>query len=188
MTEFMRIYLTQERDQAGFMTPEDMVMHYGIEQNNHFVVPYDTLIATKGVQMGQDNYFGQGVQLRQRGDGIIIIGDRNRFDQDCVIDAGPGQVVRIGNGGRYQGGVEILGSNILGNGSQILGRISIRRCLLDGGATFECPEPNERGAVLKGFGALSEVTLLTGQVMNGETSNIADAPVEMQSAYHPQPA
>jgi len=61
----------------------------------------------------------------------------------------------------------------------------VQNCTLADGGTFQEPNPDERGAVLKGFGLARNIVLETGRVINGG-GNFADFPIEQQSAYHPK--
>jgi large exoprotein involved in heme utilization and adhesion len=78
-----------------------------------------------------------------------------------------------------------MGQTSLGDGSQILGGITVQNCLLAGGGSYKTSDPDERGAVMKGFGLARNLTLQTGQVING-SGDFGTASIEWQRAYHPK--
>ena len=66
----------------------------------------------------------------------------------------------------------------------MLGQITAQQVALGAGEDFSYPDPDGRGAVLKGFGKARGLTLDPGEVING-TGDFADAPLERQRTYHP---
>jgi hypothetical protein len=66
----------------------------------------------------------------------------------------------------------------------VLGPITAQQVELSGGADGSHPDPDHRGAVLKGFGKARGLTLKTGEVVNG-SGDFATAPIERQRSYHP---
>lgn len=97
-----------------------------------------------------------------------------------------GASVRIGAGCRPTSGAELIADSMLGDGAQILGRISATNVRLAGGAGHSHLDPDARGAVLKGIGTARGVRLAAGEVINS-AGDLAAAPVERQLAYHPRP-
>lgn len=91
--------------------------------------------------------------------------------------------IKIGDSGRYCDGANIIGETVLGNGSQILGSITVQNCTLADGGTFQETDPDKRAAVLKGFGLARNISLRVGEVVNG-LGDFSKAPVERQSFYH----
>jgi carbonic anhydrase/acetyltransferase-like protein (isoleucine patch superfamily) len=97
----------------------------------------------------------------------------------------PGARIRLGDGARLFNGCEVVGVSELGVGAQIFGTVSAQSVRLGAGlGGHDWPEPDERGAVLKGSGLARGIELERGQVVN-LTRSFADAPVENQSVYHP---
>lgn len=138
--------------------------------------------------IGDDNVFYPGTYIvATRGE--VSIGSGNEFGPaGCVIRANtPDARITIGDGGRYSGGVQIMGTTSLGSGSQVLGTITVQGCDLAAGGDYQAPDPDQRASVLKGSGLARSLVLHVGQVVNGN-GNFADAPIEQQSAYHPKAA
>ncbi|MGH7158131.1 MAG: hypothetical protein ACREGD_03620 [Candidatus Saccharimonadales bacterium] len=194
------------RQAKGFLTPEEIMAVVG--KTNLVLDPYSLLIS-QGVAIGKSNVFYPNVVIERAGSGVVSIGDGNTFypgtyilgsagavriadgnefgTGGCTIKANmPDAEVVIGSNGRYCDGVSIMGKTTLGNGSQILGAITVQSCVLAGGGTFQEPDPDKRGAVLKGFVLARGLNLEAGQVVNG-AGTFADAPAEWQRAYHPKP-
>ncbi|WP_328789405.1 hypothetical protein [Streptomyces sp. NBC_00273] len=197
--------LNDVRVQNGFLTLEDMM---DLAARNTVFDPYSTLIA-RDARIGSGNVFYPGVVVRCDSGGECRIGDANTFHPATLVVAaaggrvtigdgcslGPGGVqikanqpktdLRIGNGVRLLNGAEIVGSSLLGDGSQIIGAVAAQSVELGGGQDFTGPDPDLRGAVLKGFGLARAVRLNTGDVVNG-AGDFASAPIERQLAYHPR--
>lgn len=178
-----------------------------IEATNTIYSPLSVLIS-ETVSVGKNNTFYPNVVIECHDEGMITIGDNNTFYPGTYILCTNGEVVignnnefgpsgltikanspeatiAIGNDGRYSDGASIMGRSTLGSGSQILGNITVQNCNLDGGASFTHPDPDLRGAVLKGMGLARNLTLTAGQVVNG-LGDFSKAPVEQQSVYHPK--
>jgi acetyltransferase-like isoleucine patch superfamily enzyme len=195
------------RDQYSFLQTSDVIEKHGT--GNIFLAP-DSVLISSGVTIGQNNVLYPNVVLERHGtakfnigsgnifypgvyficsQGSLTIADTNEFMiGGCTVRANvPDAFIEIGSGGRYGGGVNILANASLGSGSQIFGYVTVQNCKLDGGGTFREPEPNRRGAVLKGFGTARNIHLGVGQVING-TGDFSTAPVEEQQAYHPPAA
>lgn len=198
-------YLKKARQAKNFLDPAAAVEIIG--GHNNILDPYSVLIG-KGVKVGAGNTFYPNVVIEVQGDGAISIGDNNVFypgtyflssagsiivgsanvfgANGCTIKANmPDAEIMIGDGGRYCDGVNIMGKSSLGNGSQVLGSITVQDCTLAAGGTFQTPDPDERAAVLKGFGLARGIALEKGQVVNG-SGNFSDRPVEWQRVYHPK--
>jgi len=107
------------------------------------------------------------------------IGDEGGF----TVTAGSAGV-SIGARARLNGGGAIQGSGSIGDGAQILGRIAVRGCTLEGGGDYTEPEPDRRGAVLKGAGQARHLTLGRGRVIQAfGIFGAGDA--RWQSFFHP---
>ena len=193
-----------QRSRNKFHTLESLIQTVG----KYNTILDDSVLIGKDVKVGSNNTFYPSVVIEQRGSGKITIGDGNIFypgvyilssDGEIIIgnhnDFGPAgatikantsdALITIGDYGRYCDGTSIMGKTTLGSGSQILGNITVQSCTLADGGTFQEPNPDERGAVLKGFGLARNLILEAGQVING-VGNFADFPIEQQSAYHPK--
>ncbi|MFD7256424.1 hypothetical protein [Streptomyces sp. NPDC059874] len=166
-----------------------------------------TLIA-KAAEIGPGNTFYPGVVVRCDG-GECVIGRDNTFYPSTILIAEAGGRIRIGDGCtfgpggvqfkanrpgielsvgdrvRVLNGAEVVGSTTLGTGSQIIGAVAAQGVHLAAGDDFQGPDPDARGAVLKGFGLARGTRLGTGDVVNG-SGDFASAPVERQLAYHPR--
>jgi hypothetical protein len=188
-----------------FLSPGDLAAGFGT--SNTILDPHSVLI-DEAVAVGKNNIFYPNVVIETKASGAITIGDNNTFYPGVYVVCSAGAVVignnnefgpagvtikanmpdtkiTIGSGGRYSDGTSIMGETHLGDGSQILGNITVQSCTLANGDTFRQPDPDKRAAVLKGFGLARGIDLAAGQVVNG-AGNFADAPVEWQRAYHPK--
>ncbi|MCB1970750.1 MAG: hypothetical protein KDG54_10130, partial [Geminicoccaceae bacterium] len=103
------------------------------------------------------------------------------------IDARGGEPIRIGRNARLLGGGALEGPGDIGNGAQILGVIRCRGCYLAGGGSYRDPDPDSRGAVLKGHGVARNISLSRGQVIQA-FDLFSEAPVRSQSWFHPPPS
>ena len=141
--------------------------------------------AAGAIAIGDENTFHSGTSLFSVG-GRIAIGARNQFGEGGFIARADraGATIAIGDAGRYLGGAAVYAAAQLGSGSQILGAIAVQDCALAAGGSHEEPNPDARGAVLKGVGRARHLTLATGQVIQG--NGVFDAKdVKPQSFYHP---
>jgi hypothetical protein len=148
---------------------------------------YPNVTIAGAVAIGDGNTFHSGTALFAPG-GRITIGSRNQLGEGGFTARadGPGDLIEIGEDGRYLGGVWLSGVVQLGSGSQILGAIAAQNCVLAAGGSFAEPNPDARGAVLKGVGRARGLRLATGQVIQGD--GVFDASdVKPQSFYHPVP-
>lgn len=196
--------IDQQRSKLGYLSISALMAL--TRTGNVILDPFSTLISIHA-DIGRDNIFYPAVRLDATSpalleigsrntlygntvidaqDGPITIGDANQFGEGCVHIATtlPGSDIRIGSNGRYRGSVQISGTSILGNGSQILGNIIVRDVQLGAGGSFRHPIADERGAVLKGIGEGRGIILETGQVIAGN-GTLAPENVRMQSFYHP---
>lgn len=199
-------YITTARHHKGFLSIDELIGAAG--KNNTILDPASVLVAD-GVTIGKGNVFYPNVVIERQGEGVITIGDNNTFypgtyilssagtitigsnnefgSGGCTIKANtPDARIVIGDGGRYSDATSIMGKTTLGSGSQVLGNITVQGCSLAAGGTYQAPDPDDRAAVLKGFGLARGINLDRGQVVNG-AGNFANAPVEWQRSYHPKP-
>jgi carbonic anhydrase/acetyltransferase-like protein (isoleucine patch superfamily) len=140
-------------------------------------------------RIGSGNTFHPATTVLAADGGRVTIGD------GCSVGPGgvqlkankPGVVLTVGDRVRLLNGAEVVGASVLGAGSQVIGAIVAQGVHLGGGDDFTGPDPDRRGAVLKGFGLARAVTLATGEVLNG-AGDFVSAAVERQAAYHPRGA
>lgn len=169
--------------------------------------PNSTLIARSAV-IGSETVIYPGVLISADEVSVISIGKGCTLYSGCVLEARErGQIligteVEMGPGGaiiraigshevtvldelvRVSGNCELTGACELGRGAQILGPVSARAVRLGGGlGGHRWPNPDERGAVLKGAGIADRVTLGSGEVRSCRAS-FNDAVTERQSTYH----
>jgi UDP-3-O-[3-hydroxymyristoyl] glucosamine N-acyltransferase len=127
---------------------------------------------TRIVASGADVTVGSGAEIGEEG--------------GFTIKAEAGARIDIGDEARLLGGGSLASSNRIGRGAQILGPIRCQNCRLADGGSYRHPEPNERGAVLKGSGVARNIELAQGQVIQA-FGLFAEAKVRPQSYFHPRP-
>jgi hypothetical protein len=205
----MRSYAYEHRQALGFMSAQELerLGNAGVlipDPSSPLVSPraaigpatviYPTVIvdadAGSSITIGRRCRLYPGVLLEAREGAQITIGDD--------VELGPGGVsIRVSGGAsavvlesevRLSGGCELSGNCRLGRGAQLLGAISARSITLGGGlGGHGWPDPDGRGAVLKGAGLAEEIVLERGEVRSCRPS-FADMPTERQSAHHPPAA
>jgi hypothetical protein len=138
------------------------------------------------IEIGDNNTFYPGTFIVCKG-GLVIIGTANTFGPaGCTLQTNDDKaLIMIGDNGRYCNGVNMIGQAELGSGSQVLGSITVQNCHLEAGGNFSEPDPDKRGAVLKGFGMARGLDLKVGQVVNG-AGDFSNSQIEWQRAYHPK--
>ena len=196
--------LDRVRAGRGFLT---LAETFALAETGNAVLDPFSLLIGRDVRIGRDNVFYPNVTIAREGAGTIAIGDGNTFHSGSALFAAggrivigarnqfgeggfvakadrPGTAIEIGDHGRYLGGAAVHGAARLGSGSQILGAIAVQDCTLAAGGCYEEPNPDARGAVLKGVGRARHLTLATGQVIQG--SGVFDTrDIRPQSFYHP---
>ncbi|MEU8998350.1 hypothetical protein AB0952_24330 [Streptomyces caniferus] len=196
--------MDNHRRENGFLTLTEMTV---LAETNTVFDPFSTLIA-KTAEIGAGNTFFPGVTVScdggtcsigrgnvfypstlviGRSGGRVVIGDECSFGPGGVqVKANqPGSELSIGHRVRLLNGAEVVGSSRIGAGAQVIGAISAQSVELAGGGDFTSPDPDRRGAVLKGFGLARGVQLGAGDVMNG-IGDFTGAAIERQLAYHPR--
>ena len=113
--------------------------------------------------------------------GEAEIGEEGGF----TIKAEAGHAIRIGSRARLLGNGSLTLSNEIGDGAQVLGPIRMQSCTLAGGGSWRDPDPDERGAVLKGAGVARGIVLTRGSVIQA-FGLFAEAPVRRQTEFHPK--
>jgi acetyltransferase-like isoleucine patch superfamily enzyme len=192
------------RRAEGLLTIEELLALQ--EFGNSIYDPFSTLISRE-VHIGIGNVVHPGVQLRCIGKNALFIGDGNTFHSGTRVEARQGPIrighrnefgdggfsartdtarsrIQIGDGGRYTLNCAVTGDTDLGCGSQILGPIAVDSCRLAAGDTHAEPNPDLRGAVLKGVGRARGLVLGVGEVIQGfGVFEMTDR--KMQSFFHP---
>ncbi|HMK78387.1 MAG TPA: AraC family transcriptional regulator [Xanthobacteraceae bacterium] len=195
--------LDRIRSAAGYLTIAETL---ALADNGNVVLDPFSLLIGRGIHIGKNNVFFPNVSLSCEHAGSVTIGDGNTFFPGVSLLAthGPivigngnqfgeggftakanrsGAFIEIGDRGRYLGGAAVYGATELGSGSQILGAISADNCTLGPGAPHTDPNPDERGAVMKGAGTARDLTVARGMTLAGNgTFSAADA--KPQSFYH----
>ncbi|MGN6408545.1 MAG: hypothetical protein ACTHMH_09355 [Curtobacterium sp.] len=113
---------------------------------------------------------------------VVAIGSASPSTGEGSSGAGSADVV-IGDGARLSGGCLVEGPATIGAGAQVIGTVSVRDVVLGAGVDRHHPDPDRRGAVVKGTGRIHGVRLAAGDVVVGRTSVSA---VERQRDHHPE--
>ncbi len=125
---------------------------------------------------------------QEKGCGIIEIGSGNQFGPEggVTIKANtPDTRIEIGDNGRYLAGPILLGTSTFGDGTQVLGSITVQNCILAPGEPFSGQDPDLRAAVVKGRGLIRNQTIHTGKVaVIGEV--LSEITLHDQSYFHPK--
>ncbi len=160
---------------CGFLPMSQMME---ILDGNHVLDPFSTLVSA-GVSAGKNNIFYPGVTLKassgaeirlgddnivhsgshfEASNGNILIGSKNQFGEGGFTAKAnrPGAEIRIGSHGRFLNNPALFGRCMLGDGSQILGNITVDTCTLSDGGSFQEDDPDMRGGLLKGSGVCQE--------------------------------
>lgn len=195
--------LDRQRREQGYLTVSEVFAL--IEAGTIILDPFSLLLG-RHVRIGHGNVFYPTVSIWCDEASEITIADGNTFHIGAVLHASLGRIVvgtgnelgesgfiakanrsgaaiEIGDHGRYLGGASVYGVTRLGSGSQILGAISVENCTLAAGASYTDPDPDMRGAVLKGCGVARGLTLKRGEVIQGNGVFTPGA-IKPQSFFH----
>jgi NDP-sugar pyrophosphorylase family protein len=136
--------------------------------------------------LGSGNTLLPGTFIAASNGGSVVIGDNNRIGEGGarLMSGAAGKQLTVGHRTRISSSPVIVAPADLGDGCQVLGQITAQQVQLAGGADFSHPDPDHRGAVLKGFGKARALTVGVGEVING-SGDFATAPLERQRTYHP---
>lgn len=196
------------RRRAGFLSLAETAAL--IEKGVVVLDPYSTLISPDvilcaGVTLwpsvvlelhdGGHLAVGEGTQLYSntrivaKGGKVFVGGDAEIGEEGgfTIKAEGAACVIQVGDGARLLGGGSLTLDNMIGGGAQVLGPIRMQNCRLGAGGTYREPEPERRGAVLKGSGVARNIDLAAGKVIQA-FGLFADALVRDQSYFHPRPA
>jgi acetyltransferase-like isoleucine patch superfamily enzyme len=138
------------------------------------------------LSIGAGTVLFPGVRILASGADVTVgsgveIGEEGGF----TVKAEAGARIEIGHEARLLGGGSLASSNRIGRGAQILGPIRCQNCRLGDGGSHRHPEPDERGAVLKGAGVARSIELAQGQVIQA-FGLFAEGTVWSQSYFHPK--
>jgi carbonic anhydrase/acetyltransferase-like protein (isoleucine patch superfamily) len=194
--------LDDVRARGGFLGLEQL---FDLMETNTIYDPF-SLLLSRFAEIGTGNTFFPCVTVDSAPGGIISIGDGNVFYSACRIVRAGGELrigdrneigengtciksengrLAIGDGCRIMNMASILDGCELGDGSQVLGSIKARSCVLEAGGSYRERNPNERGGVLKGFGNADALRVEKGKVIFGRGS-FSEAMKEDQANYHPR--
>lgn len=197
--------IDNHRRALGFMSVDEILALS--ERGNHVFDPFSLLISLSveigtrntfypnvviacgsrsTVRIGDGNIFHMSTYLRADLGGEILVRNGTEFGDGCFSAIADRAVTRIeiGSGCRFTGGVRVFGNTSCGDGSQVHGAINVLSCVLAAGGTFEEPDPDERGAVLKGHGVARNLHIGKGEVIAG-VGNFDQGTVVRQRTFHP---
>jgi len=170
----MQLRHDEQRSALGFLTvaETDALTDGGVR----ILDPYSTLVS-RGVRIGPDTIVYPGVVMQRDAASSLTVGSSNVLYPGCLLMAerggrlaigdncelGPGGVqvkanmpdaeIVLGDRVRLLNGAELTGRSRLGHGAQIIGQVSAQSVQLGGGlGGYSWPDPDERGALLKGAG------------------------------------
>lgn len=195
--------IERRRAAAGYRTVRELLK----DEANAYLDPFSTLISVHAVLgkgntfmsnvridaaedafvLGNENWIGEGTRFEVINGGQLTIEDDNRIGPHAVaflVNRAEARTV-VGSGTRLIGRVDVIGSCQLGHGTQVIGDVTVTNVVLGAGGSHEEPDPDQRGAVLKGHGRAHGLRIDAGQVVNG-SGDFSVAPVERQSSYHPK--
>lgn len=200
------MHANDHRDALGYLSVDATCALAG--QGVLVLDPNSTLIA-RSVAVGAGTVIYPGAVISCDEDSAVSVGERCVLYPGCLLEAREGgrivirHEVELGPGGvtirafessdvieieelvRISGNCDLTGASELGRGAQILGAVSARSVRLAGGlGGYRWPDPDQRGAVLKGAGIADGITLGRGEVRSCRAS-FNDAKTERQSSYHP---
>ncbi len=198
----------RQRQALGLMTID--AIRSLIDQGVTVLDPWSTVISS-GVCIGVGTVLYPGVVLQKDPASTLELGEGNRLFAGSVLlalggghisvgegcELGPGTVtikanrpdvsIVVSDGVRLLNGCELVGTCFLGRGAQVLGTVSAQSVYLEGGlGGHDWPNPDERGAVIKGMGLARGVRLQRGEVVNVQGPGMP-LQIERQSAYHATP-
>ncbi len=180
-----------EDDENVYLDPfSTLISVHAVLGTGNTFMPNVRIDASEGAfAMGNGNWIGEGSRFEALEGGLLTIADNNRIGPHAVaflINRPEARTV-VGSGTRIIGQVDVIGSCEFGRGTQVIGDVTATDVVLGAGGSHEEPDPDKRGAVLKGYGRARGLRLDAGQVVNG-AGDFSAATVERQSSYHPKGA
>lgn len=194
--------LDATRLHMGFLTPAQLMERVGA--SNFVLDPFSVIIsslvefgtgntfypntilhAESGeLRIGDDNVFLPGAFLHTAG-GSLSIGHGNQLGEGGVTLRAnhPDARIVVDNQCRLVNGAALFGVTRLGRGAQVIGPIVVQHCELEDGESFQHPDPDLRGGVLKGSGTARGLRVSRGYVLNAQ-GDFGTVAVERQGAYH----
>jgi NDP-sugar pyrophosphorylase family protein len=193
------------RRAMGFLSLEETLLLAG----GRVVMPDPgSVLVSPGVTLGEDVILWPSVILEASKDGRLSIGAGSVLFPGTRIGASSGHVtigsgveigeeggftikaeagatIEIGDGARLLGGGSLTLANRIGRGAQILGPIRCQNCHLGDGGSHRHPEPDQRGAVLKGSGVARGIEIEQGHVIQA-FGLFSEGIVRPQSYFHPK--
>lgn len=139
------------------------------------------------IRIGSGTNLHPGTRLSATG-GTILVGPQAEIGEGggFSLKARSGETITVGSRARLTGGGSLSETSWIGDGAQILGTIDVRHCHLADGGDHTDPDPDRRGAVLKGAGQARNIVLERGRVIQA-FGLFSEARVEWQSFFHPRP-
>ena len=188
---FMSIAATAELARAGVrvIDPFSILVSPGVAIEPDAVL-YPNVILDQAqcgqIRVGSGARLWPGTQMTARC-GTIVIGPDAEIGEDGGFSfrAGPGEEILVGDRARLTGGGRLSETCSIGAGAQVLGPIDVRVCSLEGGGDHREPDPDRRGAVLKGSGQARNIALGRGRVIQS-FGLFSPAETRWQSFFHPQ--
>ncbi|MFC4173296.1 hypothetical protein ACFOYU_14710 [Microvirga sp. GCM10011540] len=194
------------RRRLGFLALEETL---ALAQRGVLMPDPRSVLVSPGADLGEDVILWPNTILEVRGAGRIVVGAGTVLfpgsrilvsdgevrigtgaeigeEGGFTIKAEAGATVEIGREARLLGGGSLASTNHIGDGAQILGPIRCQNCRLGSGGSHRHPEPDERGAVLKGAGVARNLELPQGHVIQA-FGLFSDGVVRRQSYFHPKP-
>jgi carbonic anhydrase/acetyltransferase-like protein (isoleucine patch superfamily) len=143
--------------------------------------------APGSLTVGAGTQLHGGTRIAASGGGRVTIGDEAEIGDEggFTVKADAGHRIEIGSRARLLGNGSMTLSNRIGDGAQVLGPIRMQACTLAGGGSWREPDPDERGAVLKGAGVARGISLPRGTVIQA-FGLFAGEPVRRQTEFHPK--
>ena len=144
--------------------------------------------APQALKIGCDVYIEGPSTLEAKNGANLSVGDNAVIGLEGGFHAKAnrsGSTIELGKRIRLSGGGAIFGQSTVGNGAQILGRIQVVSCTLAAGEDYAGPDPDTRGAVLKGMGQAENLRLGQGDVIQS-FGIFSAAQIRRQVEFHPK--
>lgn len=175
------------------LDPGSVLVGRGVAIGDGAVLYPGTALETRGaaarsgsIDIARGVRVGPGPVTIVADDASVTIGEGALLGPGGVTLTAEHDDIVVGAGARLRGGAVVEGPARLGPGTQVLGAVAARDVVLEGGETFAEPDPDRRGAVVKGAGRVHGVRVATGEVVvAGAGVGVAPFVVERQRTHHP---